>query len=525
MELKTRTLLILALATRGPSHAQTPTWADDVACIVYSHCTTCHRDGGAGPFALETYAQAFVKRDDIQDVTGVRYMPPWPPDEGYVSMAHERVLTQKEIDIIAAWADGGGPEGDPGNAPDPPVFTSGWVISAPDITVKMADYTIPAISEDLYRAFVLPSGNTTDQFITGFEVIPGNSEVVHHVLVFQDTTGQAQALDDADPDPGYTAFGGIGVDDPKLIGFWVPGSQPYFTPPGMGMRLYAGADIVIQVHYPEDADAELDSTRVNFQLDPNPFLRGLSIDAVLEHTLTMTDGPLIIAPNTVRTFHNQFTIPIPTTITAVAPHGHLICVAMKSWAVTPTNDTIPLIDIPDWDFHWQGLYEFRHPIYLPAGSTLYGEATYDNTSANPHNPNDPPQWVFLGEATTDEMMLFFFAWTWGFPSDTNIVIDDSPHAAHHEGCTTSFPIGMSGTIDPDDVRLWPSPAGDVLNVELLSGPSDMLLHDASGRVALRKRLANGMNSVAVGALSRGAYMVEIRSRSGTPLLRCSIVLE
>src|SRR4030095_15977342 len=99
-------------------------------------------------------------------------MPPWPPDENYRSLAHERVLTQDEIDIIAAWASGGGPEGDPGNAPAPPVFPSDWVISSPDITVKMPDYTIPSISEDLYRAFVIPSGNTVDQFIKGFEVVP-----------------------------------------------------------------------------------------------------------------------------------------------------------------------------------------------------------------------------------------------------------------------------------------------------------------------------------------------------------------
>jgi hypothetical protein len=473
------------------AQAQTPTWADDVACIVYSHCTSCHRDGGIAPFALETYAQAFTKRDDMQDVTGVRYMPPWPPDESYRSLAHERVLTQDEIDIIAAWAAGGGPEGDPGNAPAPPVFTSNWLISSPDITVKMPDYTIPSISEDLYRAFVIPSGNTVDQFIKGFEVVPGNSEIVHHVLVFQDTSGQAQALDDADPDPGYTSFGGIGVDNTQLIGFWVPGSQPYFTPTGMGIRLFAGADIVIQVHYPNGSDGELDSTRVNFQLDTNPLLRNMGLDAFLEHTITMTDGPLIIPPNEVKTFHNQFTSPIPATITAIAPHGHLICTSMKSWAVTPSDDTIPLIDIPDWDFHWQGLYEFRHPIFLPTGTTLYGEATYDNTSANPDNPNDPPQWVTLGEATTDEMMLFFFGWTYGFAFDTTIVIDDSPHAAHHLGCETSFPIGTNEVIVQEAVKVWPTPASGMLNVELRSASATLSLIDAAGRRAREMRVLTG----------------------------------
>ena len=172
--------------------AQTPTWSDDVACIVYSHCTTCHHAGGLPGLDFTNYTTAFNNRDDIRDATSLRIMPPWPPDENYRTLAHERVLSQAEIDIIAAWANGGGPEGNEANAPPAPVYTNNWSIANPDITVRMPDYPVPTLTTDMYRAFVLHINNPTDTYIKSFEVIPGNIAAVHHVLVFQDTTGQAQ---------------------------------------------------------------------------------------------------------------------------------------------------------------------------------------------------------------------------------------------------------------------------------------------------------------------------------------------
>ncbi|MCB0795142.1 MAG: hypothetical protein KDB88_10425 [Flavobacteriales bacterium] len=488
-----------------------------------SHCTPCHHEGGAGHFSLMTYADAYPKRVDIRDYTQARAMPPWPPDPEYARHAHERVLTQEEIDIIAAWVNGNAPEGDPQNTPTPPVYDSEWVIDQPDISVIMEEYVIPSSSADLYRCFVMPSGNSVDRFITGLEVVPGNTEVVHHVLVYQDTTGAAQALDDADPQPGYTSFGGIGVSGARLVGLWVPGASPYFTPQGMGIKLFADADIVIQVHYPAGSDFQLDSTRVNLQLSTAPFIRNLAIDAVLDHVLTITDGPLIIPPDQVKTFHAQFTSPIPATITAIGPHAHLIAQSMKAFAVTPQNDTIPLIDIPQWDFRWQGLYEFQRPIYLPAGTTLYGEATYDNTAANPNNPNDPPDWVFLGEATTDEMMLFYFAYTLGFPGDTAIVVDTASHAAHHLDCEPAISLGLAEEAPGPAFELWPVPTQDALFISSPE-PGELHLIDQAGRT-VRCVVVKGSARVAVADLARGMYVAEFQLRNKPHVQRTKVLLE
>jgi hypothetical protein len=520
-------LLSLFLAPAIGS-GQAPTWSADVACIAFSHCTSCHHPGGISGEALDltSYDDAHAHRDDIRDYTSARVMPPWPPHAEYRSLAHERVLTQAEIDIIASWANAGGPSGDLGLAPPPPVYTTEWSIPVPDLSVKMSDFTIPTLSEDLYRAFVIPSGTTADKWIKEFEVIPGNNAAVHHVLVYQDTTGQAQALDDADPDPGYVSFGGIGVSDAKLVGVWVPGATSYSTPPGMGIKLFAGADIVIQVHYPDGSDGLLDSTRVNFEYDPGTFVRNLDISSPLEHLVSIVEPFLAIPPDQVATFHEEYQIPsiFPATVVAIGPHAHLLCKHMKSYAVTPAQDTVPLIDL-DWDFHWQGMYEFRRPIYLPGGSWLYGEATYDNTSNNEDNPNDPPQWVTLGESTTDEMMLFFMAYTYGFPSDTNIVIDDSPHQAHYLDCNYSSTIGLAENVIGATVSITPSPASDLVNVNVDLDGTELRLIDIQGRELLRRRLTHGTNTLPVGHLARGSVLGEVRDRTGRVLYRSPLLLQ
>lgn len=513
-------LIVAFMAHQGLS--QTPTWNGDVACIVQSHCAPCHHDGGPGHFELLTFADAYYWRNELAFATSERLMPPWPPDPAYRSLAHERTLTQDEVDLIAAWVNGGAPIGD-GAEPEPPVFTNEAVITDPDITTVMEDYAIPPSTADNYRVFVLPITNPTDRYITGIEVVPGNTEMVHHVLVFQDTSGQARVLDEQDIEPGYSSFGDVGVPSAKLIGMWVPGAQPVFTPPGMGIKLLAGADLVIQVHYPASSAPESDATRINIQLSPGGFVRDIAIDPVLDHLFAITDGPLIIPPNQVRTFHSQYTVPLPATITAIGPHAHLVARSMRAYAVLPNTDTIPLIDIPRWDFRWQGLYDFRRPIHLPVGTVLHGEATYDNTTDNPNNPNDPPDWITLGEATTDEMMLFYFAYTLGLPSDSLIVVDDGPHAPHYLDCQASTTVGLAEASDGQAIHAWPVPAQQTLWFELPARMTNVELKDMHGRTVRRLR-ASGMQQLHVGDLARGVYVLHgpLGQRSAQPTL---VILE
>ncbi|OWY21686.1 hypothetical protein C7N43_09020 [Sphingobacteriales bacterium UPWRP_1] len=121
------------------------------------------------------------------------HMPPWPPDNQYVHFTDERVLCDDEIALIQQWLDGGAPEGNPALAPIPPVYNNQSVLGTPDLAVTIPTYTVQQTTDE-YRCFDIPSNLLQNCYITAIEVLPGNPEIVHQVLVFYDTSGVLSAL-------------------------------------------------------------------------------------------------------------------------------------------------------------------------------------------------------------------------------------------------------------------------------------------------------------------------------------------
>ncbi len=419
---------VLALAPAA-LFAATPDWATKVAPILYNHCTSCHHDGGIAPFSLMTYSDAVMNAGMVKSAVASKKMPPWPPDPTYNHLAHERLLSATDIATISDWVDGSTPSGTLSLAPPPPVYNNtGMIHGTPDLKVKIPVFTSTAGPDDVYQCFVIPSGLLVDKFIKSFEAIPGNPAAVHHVLVFADTTGTCAALDAATPGPGYPNFGGVGVgaNDATMLGVWVPGSDPMSYPNGFGLKLPKNADIVVQVHYPAGSVGLVDSTEVRFFFETSPGIREVYMQPILFHDFDLIGGPLHIPANTIKTYEEEFPsvlLPGEMSLLGAFPHMHLIGKSIRSYGILPSGDTDKYVSVPDWDFHWQGFYMFRKLKKVPLGTRVRAEATYDNTSANPENPNTPPQDVFAGEATTDEMMIVFFVFTMYQPGDENIIAD------------------------------------------------------------------------------------------------------
>jgi hypothetical protein len=164
---------------------------------------------------------------------------------------------------------------------------------------------------------------------------------------------------------------------------------------------------------------------------------------------------------------------------------HLVGVSVKAFAVTPIGDTIPLVNIPKWDFHWQGAYQFRQPLRLPANSVVYGVATYDNTTANPHNPNSPPQLVILGESTTDEMMLVYFGALVAFPGDNSIIVDTTTSKPTYNDC--QYKTGFSSIdVNNDDISVYPNPANNTLIIITSEVFNSIKIYNYLGEMVLKE---------------------------------------
>jgi hypothetical protein len=398
--------------------AQSPvTFNNQVVRIFQQHCQVCHRPGNIAPFPLLTYQDAIVRTRLIRDAVESKQMPPWKPVNAHGVFKGERALTDQEIQTIVQWASNGAPEGVPADVPPPATFPDTWSMGPPDMVLKPSEpYTLPADSADVYRCFPISLDAQSDVYVRGYEVTPSNRAIVHHVLLFLDELGQSTSLDNADPGPGYTCFGGtgflIGVGG---LGGWVPGSSAEMFPLGTGVRIPKGARVVMQVHYSladvhsstglsSDQAVPSDQTSVGLYFSPTS-LQGLSYLPVVNPFFRIPAGESRFQ---VRAFS---IVPSNVDLVGIAPHMHLLGREARVTARFLDGATRELIYINDWDFHWQGSYTFQQPIRLPAGTIIELSAYYDNSANNPKNPSNPPVAVTWGERTTDEMCLTFLTVT------------------------------------------------------------------------------------------------------------------
>ena len=398
--------LVLAAALDG--RAQTVTFAQDIAPIIYSNCSGCHHPGEIAPFSLLSYSDAARRAVTIATVTQSRYMPPWKPEPGWQQYRDQRGLTAAQIALIQQWVDQGLPEGDESKAPPVPQFPDGWRLGTPDLVLTMpAGFSVPADGPDLYRNFVIHTNLTQDKWVTAIEMRPSSPTVVHHCLFFSDSTGDAAKLDGQDGQPGFPGFGTIFTVGNPLnnlnggLGGWVPGSTPQFLPQGIAVPLPAGSDFLLQTHFHPDGAPHTEQTTIGlyFGQAPARSLTQIQVPAFFG----IQSNIRIHAGDSNYRVRGTFTLPADVDAVGVWAHAHYLAKEAKMTATLPDGSVQILLWIRNWSFNWQDQYLFQNLIPLPKGTRLDGEVTWDNSAGNVNNPNSPPRLVTWGENSTDEM--------------------------------------------------------------------------------------------------------------------------
>ncbi len=390
-----------AAAASGDSRAVT--FNHDIAPIVFHNCAPCHRPGEAGPFSLLTYADVRKRAEQIGRVTSTRYMPPWLPEPGYGDFAGVRRLSNDQVALIQRWVQAGAPEGAPEERPPAPRFPEGWQLGTPDLVIEMAQpYTVPADGTDVFRNLVLPVPGLGTRYVRAMELRPGDKRVVHHANVLIDRTGSARRQDARDPGPG---FGGMDVElesdrfepDSHFL-FWKPGTAAVTEAEDMAWRIDEGADLVLNMHLQPSGKPEVIRPIIGLYFtDRTPARFPMLLQ--IEH-----DGALDIPPGQkdfVVTDH--YRLPVDVEVLGVYPHAHYLGRDVQGWATLPDGSRKWLIWIRDWDLNWQAVYRYTKPVFLPGGSTVHMRISYDNSSDNSRNPNDPPRRVRAGNRSSDEM--------------------------------------------------------------------------------------------------------------------------
>ena len=322
-------------------------------------------------------------------------------------------------------------------------------------TLRMAEPYEPSApygtGTDDYRCFLLDPELDQDAWLTGTNVRPGNPEVVHHVILFRiapESVGAAEAKDAEEQGPGWTCFGGTGVqgefdnpDDASWLGAWAPGGHETVLREGYGVPLDAGSRIVMQVHYnllagtsPDTsatqvrwtARSDSDLTALHTMLLPAPVElpcrpgrdasplcdREAAVQdararfgdvgnmANLLHLLCGTDVEATKTTTCTRTVQR------PLTVLGAAGHMHLLGRWIRIEVNKGADEARTVLDIPRWDFDDQGAQPVK-PVHLDAGDTVTVTCRHEQDLRDllPAFEGQEEKYVVWAEGTTDEMCL------------------------------------------------------------------------------------------------------------------------
>ncbi len=386
------------LAVAALPAAGAVTFSRDVAPILYRHCVSCHRPQEVAPFPLLSYEDARKRAKQIAEITAQRRMPPWLPEPGYGDFADERRLAARELAVLAEWARSGAAQGDPAALPPTPAFPEGWRLGKPDAEVQMTEpYPVAAEGPDEYRCFVIPLSLGADRYVRALEFRPDNRKVVHHALFFTDNSGAARQRDAESPGPGYPCFGAPGFLPGPGLGGWTPGSKPVTQPQGVASLVRKNATLVLQIHFHPTGKAEREQSRVALYFSSEPPRRRLFDVALGSREIDIPAGARRYRVT------DSFTLPVAVDAVGIIPHAHYLCREMRGYALLPDGRKQWLLWIRDWNFDQQDQYRYKTPLRLPAETRLFLEFFYDNSAANPRNPNRPLKRVLWGPDSSDEM--------------------------------------------------------------------------------------------------------------------------
>ena len=371
-----------------------PDFASEIAPIIIENCADCHRQGGVGPFALDSYIMLLGWSPMIKEVLLNKRMPPTQVDPYIGHSESARYLDPTDVQTLVHWINNRAPRGD--SEVDPlEVFAaqdrSEWFFGEPDFIVTGSRNEIPSIGvmDYVYDDVELPF--TEDKWLRAIQYIAGDESVLHHLVTFVTA-----------PDEDF--WGDERISESvtrRFVGSYLPGKTNAIAfDEGTGVLVPQGHRLSMQFHYVTNGQSTIDETQFGLYF---------SDELNLKERLTHAVASRFLLPPNANDFELQAEQQVDQDIivTGVRARMNFRGKRMKFVVENPQGQTRELFSVPAYNYGWQPDYLLDEAEPVAAGSILRVIGAFDNSISNPSNP-DPDKEVTFGLESWEEMFTGYF---------------------------------------------------------------------------------------------------------------------
>lgn len=373
-----------------------PDYSQDVAPIIAGNCAMCHREGGIGPFAMDSYNMLKGWSPMIRETLLTKRMPPIQVDPAVGHFNNDMNMSDQDLQTLVHWIDAGSPRGSSKIDPlkdieFPDLWT--WQLGEPDFIVDAPAFDVPATGVVDYINADVELNFPEDKWVKAVQFIPGDPAVLHHLLAY--ITAPDENFDGGE--------GGRRSVARRFLEGFAPGKIDAMTfPEGTGVYIPKGHKLSMQFHYTTNGKASTDQTKIGLYFYDQP--------PQFELLTKPVNGFFKVPPYTRRHPANgTFEFAESVVIHRLRAHMHYRGHDMKFKVEYPDGSVEDLLNVANYNFAWQPTYEMVQPITLPAGTKVHVTGHFDNSVHNPANP-DPSKELTFGLQSWDEMFIGY--WTY-----------------------------------------------------------------------------------------------------------------
>ncbi len=365
----------------------------EAAPVLSAHCLRCHaREDGPAP--MRRYEDVVKWGPMIRETLLTMSMPLAAPGWRSGPFLTSAGLRPEERRALIGWIEAGTPRGE-GADPLPAAVVSAndreRKGAAPDLVLSMKQpESLRASGLEPYRYILLADGFPDDFDAAGVVVRHADPNLVHHEILYVFPPG--------------VALPRLGAADSDRVARVMPGQVPSLTPwepspsSDLVQRIPKGSRLVLEIHYRTLGRPASDLARVELYRYRGKHPHRLRTLFVQNTRFRIPPG----APDYEVLARRKITRPCQARGFFIHMHGRGDHATMS--ARYPDGRVETLISLPRYDPMRPIIYALKQPKPLPVGTVLELAGGFDNSRANPANP-DPTREAAVGMRVDDEMLF------------------------------------------------------------------------------------------------------------------------